>query len=250
MCTVTYIPIRPSSANSGYLLTSNRDEKTARAPAFLPEILHINHKKVAIPFDPVGKGSWVAAEESGRTVCLLNGAFEPHLPQLAYKHSRGLVVTKYFNYRCLHDFAALFDFSNLEPFTLVVAEESRLHELRWDGTKLHQCLLDENKPYIWSSVTLYSPNVRSKREWMFKEWLSKNLEHLPSDPNLVFDFHQFSEENAANEGIAINRDNVMKTVSITAVSVLNHSVALQYRDLINHQKETIRFGPQAFKTAF
>ncbi len=257
MCTVTYIPLQSTSQKfetfgkvigSNFLLTSNRDENTARTTAFLPEIFHINNKKVVIPFDPVGKGSWIAAEENGRTVCLLNGAFEPHLPQPPYRHSRGLIVTKYFNFRNLHDFTALFDFTGLEPFTLVVAEYGKLWELRWDFAKLNIAELNEHKPYIWSSVTLYSPDVRLQRAWLFTEWVAKNYEALQLNTDLIFDFHL--NENSDIESIAINRNNVMQTVSTTAVKVENQSVALQYRDLINHQNETIRFGIQALKTAF
>jgi uncharacterized protein with NRDE domain len=250
MCTVTYIPI--SVHNKGisrvdFLLTSNRDESTKRSPAMLPEIFHINNKKVAVPFDPVGKGSWIALEENGRTICLLNGGFVPHLPQPPYRHSRGLVVTKYFNYRNVNDFVELFDFSQLEPFTLVVVEANELYELRWDGTQHHLSKLNQQEAYIWSSVTLYSPDTRLRREWLFAKWLSENQKDLVGNPNLVLDFHNFKDGN--EEGIAINRDNRLRTVSITAIKKVEGNCSMLYTDVIHDQTEIIKFGTNIFKTA-
>lgn len=48
-------------------------------------------------------------------------------------------------YAHLADFASQYDFTGIEPFTLVVIEEGSepvLSELRWDGAQLHRKALN------------------------------------------------------------------------------------------------------------
>jgi len=73
MCTVTYLPLK-----KGFILTSNRDERLLRKPSTVPQIQLINKVAVLFPRDMEANGTWMATAQNGRSVCLLNGAFEPH----------------------------------------------------------------------------------------------------------------------------------------------------------------------------
>lgn len=256
MCTVTYIPlqnnislIRKADNKIDFLLTSNRDESTARPSAYMPDIFHLKNRKIAMPIDPLGKGTWIALEEFGKTICLLNGAFEPHLVQMPYRHSRGIVVSSYFNFKNINDFVENYNFKNLEPFTLVIVENGNLFETRWDGSDIHLKELDVTKPYIWSSATLYSNETRKFREELFSTWLAENDQTLQFNHDLILEFHQFKNDNEVTKSIEINRNNTLRTVSITSIKKIGETASLQYKDLINDQNETIRFGIQAFREA-
>ena len=65
------------------------------------------------------------------------------------------------------------DLETIEPFTLILLEQSKLVELRWDGNKKFKTELHSNKNYIWSSATLYSKEVVKERERLFAEFLAE-----------------------------------------------------------------------------
>src|SRR4051812_22764348 len=74
MCTVTYLPLK-----EGFIITSNRDERLVRKPADAPQIISGLNTRILFPRDGEAGGTWIATSENNRTVCLLNGAFVPHL---------------------------------------------------------------------------------------------------------------------------------------------------------------------------
>ncbi len=93
MCTVTYI----SPAPGQFILTSNRDEAPSRGATRLA-VEERNGKKIIFPQDPAAGGTWIAAANNQRMVCLLNGAFEAHNRQTPYRLSRGIMVLESFTF--------------------------------------------------------------------------------------------------------------------------------------------------------
>lgn len=88
MCTVSYIP---QKSDSGFVLTSNRDEVSFR-PTKAPEIYKTGDTKICFPKDEKAGGSWLAANDKGRVCCLLNGAFVAHQKKPVYVQSRGKIL--------------------------------------------------------------------------------------------------------------------------------------------------------------
>jgi hypothetical protein len=231
MCTLTYIPPQVTGLDKT-LFTSNRDEQLKRAPAIPPQWYEKGPYALAMPVDPAGSGTWVSADNRGNAVCLLNGGFERYTPSPPYKHSRGLVVTGYFEYGGFDQFVKEYDFNGLEPFTLVVTEGARLYELRWDGQKIFTEPKDPELPHIWSSVTLYGPALRQIRSDLFYAWLQEHKETLREKPERILDFHRFKGKGDASKDIEIEREGKLKTVSITAVRFGRQSVEMLYLDTI------------------
>src|SRR5262245_14657258 len=66
MCTVTFI-----ARKRGYALGMNRDEKLARAKGLPPRLQRQNGVRVLHPSEP-GGGTWIALNEVGVTVALIN----------------------------------------------------------------------------------------------------------------------------------------------------------------------------------
>ncbi|WP_332367647.1 hypothetical protein [Spirosoma telluris] len=173
MCTATYLPFGPN----GFILTHSRDEKALRPAARPPGTVNIGGTEVTFPQDPQGQGTWIASgHRTGSfvqtAVCLLNGGFVSHLPQPPYRHSRGLVPLHFFTYPSIDVFVRAYGFRGIEPFTLLIVEaggliDRRVVELRWNGNRLFMSEKDPEHPNIWSSVTLYSPDVIRKRESWF-----------------------------------------------------------------------------------
>ncbi len=222
MCTVTWIP----QPDGGFVLTSNRDEAPRRAAVELT-IQVIGPCRCCFPRDPVAGGTWIAADDSGRVACLLNGAFDKHVRRPPYRRSRGLMVLDSFYFARATDFFAQYAFDGMEPFTMIMAEQVELWEVRWDEQQLHCRQLDPQGQYIWSSATLYDAYWRAQRQQWFARWLTRHPQPTPSE---AWDFHLYGGEVDAWNGFVMNRKDVVRTVSITQV-VTNCSEALLMRHL-------------------
>ena len=240
MCTATYLPL---NAN-GFILTHSRDEKAIRPAAQLPRSVRIGGQDVTFPQDSQGHGTWIAASAQ-TTVCLLNGAFTPHTPNPPYTHSRGLVIPHFFGYPSADAFSADYNFCNIEPFTLLIVEAGRrVVELRWNGTRLFTHEKDPNRPHIWSSVTLYTPEVIEKRETWFRDWV-----HQHTNPTVdgIRTFHQFAGDGDSENSIRMNRrdafgQNALLTLSLTSIVQQDEAVEFIYEDFTQHtfSQQTIR----------
>jgi hypothetical protein len=230
MCTVSYLPLE----NGHYLLTSNRDESLLR-PAALPiHQYRVDERTVYFPKDPKGGGSWIATTGDDATVCLMNGGFEPHvfLPDHVYRKSRGLVLLDYFGFADAEAYAAHYDFDNIEPFTLIVLEnkneeQTRLTELRWDGTHITRTPMDAGIPHIWSSAQLYTPRVRKMREQWFGQWLEAQNDFTQER---ILDFHRFAGNGDDTTDLILDLGG-LKTVSICSIHRDEGVTTIVYTDL-------------------
>jgi hypothetical protein len=231
MCTLTYLPI----ATNGFILTSSRDERTSRRTALTPKTDLVGKQMILYPKDTKGGGTWIAASAT-RTVCLLNGAFRPHRSSPPYKHSRGKVVLAVFEYNSMHSFATRYDCKGIEPFTLIVIENDALYELRWNGIRSYFKTLNAALPHIWSSVTLYNPQVRSRRKNWFKKWLLATDEYSIDSIRL---FHKTAGAEDPANSILMNRNNGICTVSLTSIVCTQQEVEMIYEDLLRHQTHRV-----------
>ena len=228
MCVVTYLP----EVDGGFILTSNRDESIRRPAAIPPRRYVVGKQLVAFPKDAQAGGTWIATTER-RTLCLLNGAFQKHAHRPPYRRSRGLVVLDAFSYDSPHTFAREYDFTDIEPFTLVMVDKANdfltLHELRWDGSKAHFKCLAADAPRIWSSVTLYSEAVVREREGWFQAWLAAPHVDLAAE---IIAFHTSAGKGDPTNDLRVNRGN-LKTVSITQIRTQSGELNLFYQDFLH-----------------
>ena len=224
MCTVSFV-----NANGRIIITSNRDEKTLRPSAIEPKNYLINNKKIFFPKDNKAGGTWFAIDEQATVLVLLNGAEEKHILKESYRKSRGLIVLKLIsNESALKEWQSI-DLDNIEPFTLVLFEKQKLYQLRWNETEKNILKLDTSKSHIWSSSTLYSKEIRAKRASWFHAFLDTKPEVNASE---MFNFHRYTEEANKEHGLVINRNDTLKTLSITQAIVEKNKVEIHYNDLI------------------
>lgn len=225
MCTVTYLP-----TEKGCLISSNRDEIITRSIAELPQCYVHGSRQLLYPRDPVGGGTWILTAPEA-TICLFNGGFKPHVRREEYRISRGLIPIRFFDFLSIDRFAQSFDFQGIEPFSLVVYQEGRLHYLVWDEQRVHLKELDAKTPKIWASSTLYSPEVQARRDELFEAWLGS---HPSFNQASIMAFHT-SEDGDSENGLLINRANGLKTVSVTSIERNDaFESSMVYRDLINN----------------
>ncbi|NQX86359.1 MAG: NRDE family protein [Flavobacteriaceae bacterium] len=231
MCTVTLIPLR----NNDFVLTSNRDESPNRV-ALPPDFYKYNNRQLLYPRDEQSKGSWIAVSDNKRLICLLNGGFENHSRKLKYRLSRGVVVKELLVTDDIERAITVYDFDDIEPFTMVVVEwqtNLKFYELVWDGNFRHFKRLPLNAR-IWSSSTLYDINMRTEREF----WFDRFIKDKDLNAEIMFQFHSETEIKNKDFGVIMDRGFV-KTTSITSVRKIDERLEMHYKDLFentNHLK--------------
>jgi uncharacterized protein with NRDE domain len=222
MCTVSFV-----NSNQKIIITSNRDEKTVRA-AMEPQKYIINDTEVTFPKDSQSGGTWYAITDS-KILVLLNGASEKHIPKPPYRRSRGLIVLDLICSENLLNYWDTIDLENIEPFTLVYFD-GQLFQLRWNGIEKEGIELDASKNHIWSSSTLYSKEIRTERERWFREFVKDKS--IISEEDL-FHFHRYTKKENTINGLIINRNDDLKTLSITQSVVEKNQIKLLHHDLVN-----------------
>ncbi len=234
MCTVTYVP-----SASGYFLTSNRDEKNTRTKALLPAKYEINGIELIFPKDGDAGGTWIVLKENGDSLCLLNGAFESFIDKGNYKVSRGKVVTEIaIANNLIHAFQNI-PLEKTAPFTLIIVNEKKLFECRWDGERKHCKALDNTARHIWSSATLYNNEQQAKRKDWFEQWQKNNIQPLQKD---LFDFHTNSGDGNVEDDLIMNRNDLYFTVSITGILVNDDECLMHYQDIVHNEYSTTSYA--------
>ena len=143
MCTVTW-----HFTSAGYQLFFNRDELRTRATAQPPTLAVRGTVRYLAPTDVAAGGTWLAVNELGTTVGLLNS--HPPAPGRAHEVvSRGHLVRKLASLghaAQLGDELAAVDLQRLEPFTLFALSPSETPLiLQWDGIN-PGCLSNRRRP--------------------------------------------------------------------------------------------------------
>lgn len=224
MCTVSFV-----NANGKIIITSNRDEKTLRPNAIEPKNYLINNKNIIFPKDKKAGGTWFAINENSTVLVLLNGATEKHFLKASYRKSRGLIVLELISSISVIEEWKNIDLENIEPFTIVLFEEEKLFQLCWNEIEKNILELDTSQSYIWSSSTLYSKEIREKRASWFNTFLDTNPAVTSEE---LFNFHRYTEPDNTEHGLVINRNDALKTLSITQTVIEQNKVAIHYNDLI------------------
>jgi hypothetical protein len=123
-----------------------------------------------------------------------------------------------------------YDLQDIEPFTLISAALSGLWELRWDGHTRFIRALNQRESHIWSSSTLYDATVRKRREAWFHGWKSS-----PEPANLekILNFHRFAGDGDSNYDVVMNRNDIVRTVSITSIAHRGTVAGMWFHDLLS-----------------
>ena len=233
MCTVTYIPY-----NNRVLFSSNRDEDPGR-PAALPPQEYLNHNKIYYPKDPSGGGTWIGLNDAGTFVVLLNGGLVKHQKKDWYRHSRGLVVTRILESPHPLEYWKDCNLDHIEPFTLIIFFNKKLYQLLWTG--IEKCLFepDVTKPHIWSSSTLYSVEVKKHRTEIFNRFINSNKDFHPSS---LLNFLLTATKEDSQNGFVINRNELVKTASISIIEIGDEAAVYDYYDLNKRENNSIEIS--------
>lgn len=232
MCTVTYIPTR-----NGFTLTHNRDEAPSRS-LFSIEAQHMaNGDNLLFPRDAAAGGTWIVTAQSGKTACLLNGAFERHQRTPPYRRSRGLMMLDFFNEDNPNTFFDHYELEGLEPFTFLFFQPGEVVEFRWDGAKKYYKPLPANEPHFWCSATLYPGEMQVTREQVFRTWLGSKKDGETPDPQALMQLHLTGSVGDPEYDFVMAREGRVQTVSITQVVFRKNNSSMRYLDLLEGNRD-------------
>lgn len=245
MCTVTYLP-----APTGFILTHNRDEAPVRSPNAISKE-KTGNDTLLFPRDTKAGGAWIATAKSGKTACLLNGAFAKHHHNPPYRRSRGLLLLDFFAWENPGAFFQQYDLDGIEPFTFLFFQPGEIIELRWDGMQRHLKNLSPDEPHFWCSATLYPPEMQTRREQVFRDWLENTVyrplsaEGLPEAepssvhrlPSTVFRLHRTGSVGDPENDFVMNRSGRVCTVSITQIILTYRISRMRYFDLLEGKRD-------------
>ena len=234
MCTVTYLP-----QATGFILTHNRDEAPSRASKWIVREKTARGETLLFPRDPGAGGTWIATSDSGKTACLLNGAFVLHQRQLPYRRSRGLILLDFFEWEDPAVFFRDYDFTRIEPFTFLFFEQctakrtvSQVVEFRWDGQQRYLKNLPVNEPHFWCSATLYPKEMQVRREQVFLDWLKVQATQAPISSHAITRLHLKGGVGDPENDFVMNRGGKVQTVSLTQVIADEKNARMRYFDLL------------------
>jgi Transport and Golgi organisation 2 len=211
MCTVSWV-----HAADGYHLLCNRDEKRTRSAALPPCVERFDGVKVIAPRDGDFGGSWIAVNELGVAVCLLNGTPRP-APE-----SRGHLLLGLSSVRSAleaRERIVRMELGAYAPFTLVAIEPGKpVVVMDWDETK--RFTTDSPGPLISSS---FDPaGVRAARQCEFARLVAGGI-----TPHSLYSFHESHGSEAGPYSPCMHRVDA-ETVSFSWVTVTRRGVSFFY----------------------
>lgn len=215
MCTVSW-----THSPNGYHLLCNRDEQRTRGTAEAPGVFELSCTRFVCPTDTDRGGTWIAVNEHGVGLCLLNGR------RKAPAHgarSRGYVIPELIWLRSIDRCAFVLgqlDLPAFAPFTLLMLEPGLPAAVAaWDGVKLALDRdADRRAPLVSSSFD--ADGVRRSRSREFAR-------RSGNDAASLYRFHASHGEAAGPYSPCMHRRDA-ETVSFSWVMVNRDEIRFLY----------------------
>jgi hypothetical protein len=174
MCTVTWL-----REEGGYHLFCNRDEKLTRKPALPPRLGVRDGVRYLAPIDGDFGGTWIATNEFGVSLCLLNGALLNGTggPRPAVVRSRGLLLLDLISSRSLEEVVNTVEATDLTlyaSFTLAALSPGEpAMVIEWNGRRSSFRAQPESC-YMLTSSSFDTETVKRIRAEEFARFVGKN----------------------------------------------------------------------------
>lgn len=217
MCTVSVFRLPGDSLR----LACNRDEQMTRAAAWPPVVRRLGQQRAAMPVDPVSNGTWVAANDAGVVMALLNHNPADAVPAPPGAVSRGTIIPSLLSGEAIESLVP----ESYGPFRLLVLDKWSLEELLSDGRELRfrACEIGE-KPLLFTSSGLGDHVVERPRRELFERMLAERGIHARTQDA----FHEHQWPKRPHLSVRMRRRGA-RTVSSTVVEVGSDEISMAYR---------------------
>jgi Transport and Golgi organisation 2 len=224
MCTLTAVRVGESVR-----LAFNRDELRSRPVALPPRTRDYGQRRATLPLDPVSAGTWIAVNDAGVALALLNiNQSNQGMTMSVPQRSRGTIIPALLHCDSVSStisVARALDASHYAPFRLIISDQQELAELRANEghirTVYHTAITD---PCFFTSSGLGDHRVEGPRWRLFGEIFAQT-----DDLAVLQDlFHRHRWPERPHLSVCMSRADA-RTVSHTIVSLDRDLVTLTYR---------------------
>ncbi len=213
--------------DGGFEAFFNRDERRTRLPASAPRERIVDGTRIVAPEDGDFGGTWLAANEWGVVVALLNGAPAEPTDRAADWTSRGLLVHALAGSRSTPDAMGRLDRTDLQPFrpfVLVLLDARRDRRVvTWgDGMRVCDPAADLAQPVVSSSFD--SAAVARGRRARFH---AVSAAARTGRRELHLAYHRDHVPTAGPRSVCMHREDA-ETVSFSRIEVGPDSIGFLY----------------------
>jgi len=171
-----------------------------------------------------GGGTWIATNEYGITLALLN--WNIPVPQQSVRRSRGLIIPDLLPLMSaakLNTALTTYELARCAPFRLfaIIPGEGAVLQWRWDGAHL------VNKTWCWDLRHWFSSSASDNRAQELRGGVCSRASNDASAGSLAWlrRLHQSHENGPGAFSICVHRE-LVETLSYTAVSCTGHKILM------------------------
>lgn len=219
MCTVSWF-----ITADGYELFFNRDEQKTRPTALAPVVFTQKKARYLMPVDPEGSGSWIATNNHGVSVCLLN-YYQGVTPSPPLK-SRGLLIKElaaYHDLNTIQTALSKIDLSYFAPFTLLI--------FGLTDTKINAVIAFQWNGQIFNTINAISPMASSavdaERVIAQRHSIYQTLTVDAVDRQSLLSFHAYHHHSFEHISPCMHREDA-HTVSTSHICVNKSNTHFHY----------------------
>lgn len=155
-------------------LAFNRDERPTRPAGLGPERQRFGDREAVLPIDPLAGGTWLAVNDAGLALAVLNGNPERPPDAAGGLRSRGTIIPTLLG--ADSPLAALaaterhIEYREFAPFRLVLVGRGVVADVKWDGREpMVMSRLAGASPLMFTSSGLGDRLVEGVRRQLFDE---------------------------------------------------------------------------------
>jgi len=222
MCTVSII-----FAPDRIRLACNRDEQLHRPIALPPQVRKFGERVAAMPIDPTSDGTWVAVNDAGVILALLNRNTLSDQQRDSGLISRGRIIPALMHCDSAHEAADLargLPALAYQPFRLIVVDADAAFEVVSSETKIRVIEHGRHLPLMFTSSGLGDALVEGPRRALFREVFSDGAASAARQ-NL---FHHHRWENMQHLSVQMSRRDA-RTVSFTTIELSDGRAMMEYQ---------------------
>lgn len=213
-------------SGAAYDIFFNRDEQRVRAPACAPRRFGTAPRRYLAPIDGQGGGTWLAVNEAGLTVGLLNYYDGQRAPPPCAPRSRGLLVLEQMKWARAAEVREGLARTDLRPypaFLLVAVDPAEGWLARWDGLRLREApLAPADRPLSTSSFD--TDAVLCERRARYQALVGAG----EPDLDRLFQFHRDRSPRGGAYSVWMDRPDAW-TVSFSRVQVEPGGIRYHYQ---------------------
>jgi len=222
MCTVTWL-----RNDEGYQLFCNRDEKLTRGRAMAPRHGVRDGVRLLAPRDADFGGTWIATNEYGVSLCLLNGVNLANPCGHPRARSRGLLLLDLISSASLAEVCERVRYTDLAafaPFTLAGLEPGApAAVIEWNGSRRTVGFQDE----LWGMLTSSSFDTEKVRKRRREEFMRLIFSGQDIDANALASFHQSHSPTRSAYSVCMHRLDA-ETLSFSRIAVSRAEIDFFY----------------------